>query len=101
MVYQYEFKINVIGNPSVGKTSIVNRFVSGYFKDEIKTTVGSQFALKTVPVSKGGDALLKIWDVASQARFATVRKMYYRGTVGIILVYDITCEESINSVHCQ
>ncbi|MHA2023646.1 MAG: Rab family GTPase [Candidatus Thorarchaeota archaeon] len=96
--YGYLFKVNIVGNGTVGKTSMLNRFVTGVFDSAYKTTIGSQFAVKLVPLSNDKSAYLQIWDVAGQARFDAVRKMYYSGTAGIIIVYDITRESSFKSV---
>jgi len=96
--YDWLFKVLVVGDGAVGKTSIISRFVTSAFQSDYKTTIGSQFAVKLVPISNDKTAYLQIWDVAGQARFPAIRKMYYRGAAGIILVYDITRESSFGSL---
>ncbi|NWF94766.1 MAG: GTP-binding protein [Candidatus Thorarchaeota archaeon] len=92
--YDYLFKTVVLGEGAVGKTAIVTRFSHGFFRTDYKTTIGSQFAVKNIDVAtKSGSKVtvkLQIWDVAGQSRFQILRPMYYRGSSGGILVYDVT-----------
>jgi len=91
--YDYLFKIVVLGEGAVGKTAIVTRFSHGFFRTDYKTTIGSQFAVKNVEIPRDiGDVTVKlqIWDVAGQSRFQILRPMYYRGSSGGLLVYDVT-----------
>lgn len=93
--YDFLFKVVVLGEGAVGKTAIVTRFSHGFFRTDYKTTIGSQFAVKNIdiPAEGGGyGALVKlqIWDVAGQSRFQILRPMYYRGSSGGVLVYDVS-----------
>ncbi|MEM2142739.1 MAG: Rab family GTPase [Candidatus Thorarchaeota archaeon] len=92
--YDYLFKTVVLGEGAVGKTAIVTRFSHGFFRTDYKTTIGSQFAVKSIDVfTKSGNRVtvkLQIWDVAGQSRFQILRPMYYRGSSGGLLVYDVT-----------
>jgi small GTP-binding protein len=92
--YDYLFKVVVLGEGAVGKTAIVTRFSHGFFRTDYKTTIGSQFAVKNITVARndGSEVTVKlqIWDVAGQSRFQILRPMYYRGSSGGILVYDVT-----------
>ncbi|TFG10509.1 GTP-binding protein [Candidatus Thorarchaeota archaeon] len=92
--YDYLFKIVVLGEGAVGKTAIVTRFSHGFFRTDYKTTIGSQFAVKNIETpSMHGNRLtvkLQIWDVAGQSRFQILRPMYYRGSSGGLLVYDVS-----------
>lgn len=78
----------------MGKTAIVTRFSHGFFRTDYKTTIGSQFAVKNVAINRHGQedltVKLQIWDVAGQSRFQILRPMYYRGSSGGILVFDVT-----------
>ncbi|MHA2020674.1 MAG: Rab family GTPase [Candidatus Thorarchaeota archaeon] len=92
--YDYLFKVVVLGEGAVGKTAIVTRFSHGFFRTDYKTTIGSQFAVKNIDVI-GTDQVhqvvkLQIWDVAGQSRFQILRPMYYRGSNGGLLVYDVS-----------
>jgi small GTP-binding protein len=101
--YQYLFKLMVIGEGAVGKTTLVNRYVTGTFERDYKTTIGSQFAVKLTHISPPEQEYaigikLQAWDVAGQARFKAVRKMYYSGAAGIILVFDVTRRRSFTEL---
>lgn len=92
--YDYLFKVVVLGEGAVGKTAIVTRFSHGFFRTDYKTTIGSQFAVKNINVDsheRGRRTVkLQIWDVAGQSRFQILRPMYYRGSSGGVLVFDVT-----------
>jgi small GTP-binding protein len=92
--YDYLFKIVVLGEGAVGKTAIVTRFSHGFFRTDYKTTIGSQFAVKNVDIPRHDrddvTVKLQIWDVAGQSRFQILRPMYYRGSSGGLLVFDVT-----------
>ncbi len=101
--YQFLFKTMVIGEGAVGKTTLVNRYVTGIFERDYKTTIGSQFAVKLTHISPPDSEYstgikLQAWDVAGQARFKAVRKMYYSGAAGIILVFDVTRRRSFTEL---
>ncbi len=92
--YDFLFKIVVLGEGAVGKTAVVTRFSHGFFRTDYKTTIGSQFAVKNIDITDNSGSRytvkLQIWDVAGQSRFQILRPMYYRGSSGGILVYDVT-----------
>lgn len=101
--YQFLFKTMVVGEGAVGKTTLVNRYVTGVFERDYKTTIGSQFAVKLTHVSPPDSEYstgikMQIWDVAGQARFKAVRKMYYSGAAGIVLVFDVTRRRSFSEL---
>ena len=97
--YMFLFKCMITGEGAVGKTTLVNRYVTGTFERDYKTTIGSQFAVKLTHISPEDQdhsvgIKLQVWDVAGQARFQAVRKMYYSGAAGVILVFDVTRRRS-------
>ncbi|NHI82772.1 MAG: GTP-binding protein [Candidatus Thorarchaeota archaeon] len=101
--YTYLFKVMVTGEGAVGKTTLVNRYVTGVFERDYKTTIGSQFAVKLAHISPSETDYavgikLQAWDVAGQARFKAVRKMYYSGAAGVILVFDVTRRRSFTEL---
>jgi small GTP-binding protein len=101
--YQYLFKLMVIGEGAVGKTTLVNRYVTGTFERDYKTTIGSQFAVKLAQISPPESEYstgikIQAWDVAGQARFKAVRKMYYSGAAGVIIVFDVTRRRSFTEL---
>ncbi|MFW9907691.1 MAG: GTP-binding protein [Candidatus Thorarchaeota archaeon] len=97
--YSYLFKVMITGEGAVGKTALVNRYTTGQFETDYKTTIGSQFAVKLAHISPPDSQhsigiKVQAWDVAGQARFKAVRKMYYSGAAGVILVFDVTRRRS-------
>jgi Ras-related protein Rab-1A len=95
--YDYLFKILLIGDCGVGKSSIMTRFVDDSFTTTHISTIGVDFKIKTIN-SQGKIVKLQIWDTAGQERFKTITTSYYRGAQGIIICYDITNLESFQNV---
>ncbi|XP_023238813.1 ras-related protein Rab-3C-like [Centruroides sculpturatus] len=95
--FDYMFKILIIGNSSVGKTSFLFRYADDSFTSAFVSTVGIDFKVKTI-FKQDKKVKLQIWDTAGQERYRTITTAYYRGAVGFILMYDVTNEESFNSV---
>jgi small GTP-binding protein len=87
------YKIALIGDGGVGKTSIRERYIGQGFKAEYLLTVGADFAMRDDNIN-GIPVRYQIWDLAGQDRFDGVREAYYRGCVGALLVYDITRPDS-------
>lgn len=94
--YDLSFKILLIGDSGVGKSSLLVSFISNSV-DELAPTIGVDFKIKLFTV--GGKRLkLTIWDTAGQERFRTLTTSYYRGAQGIILVYDVTRRETFTNL---
>lgn len=90
------FKLLMIGDSGVGKSSLLLRFTSDSF-DDLSPTIGVDFKLKLMTI--GGKRLkLTIWDTAGQERFRTLTSSYYRGAQGIIFVYDVTRRETFTNL---
>ncbi|BAB90506.1 putative GTP-binding protein Rab11b [Oryza sativa Japonica Group] len=87
--YDYLFKVVLIGDSGVGKSNLLSRFARDEFSLETRSTIGVEFATKTVRVD---DRLVKaqIWDTAGQERYRAITSAYYRGAVGALVVYDVT-----------
>ena len=87
------FKLVLLGESAVGKSSLVLRFVRGQFFEYQESTIGAAFLTQTVPL---GDSVVKfeIWDTAGQERYKSLAPMYYRGAAAAIVVYDITNYDS-------
>ncbi|XP_033738742.1 ras-related protein Rab-3-like isoform X2 [Pecten maximus] len=96
--FDYMFKLLIIGNSSVGKTSFLFRYADDSFTSAFVSTVGIDFKVKTV-FRQDKRVKLQIWDTAGQERYRTITTAYYRGAMGFILMYDVTNEESFNAVH--
>ncbi|XP_021739748.1 ras-related protein RABC2a-like [Chenopodium quinoa] len=94
--YDLSFKVLLIGDSGVGKSSLLVSFISNSTHDQ-SPTIGVDFKIKTLTV--GGKKLkLTIWDTAGQERFRTLTSSYYRGAQGIILVYDVTRRETFTNL---
>ena len=93
------FKIVLIGETSVGKTSIISQFVEKTFQYEQQSTTGGTFSSKTVKCSNDKILNLEIWDTAGQERYRSITKMFYKDANAVILVYDITKKESFEQLN--
>merc|ERR1711937_134777 len=85
----FQFKLVLLGDSAVGKSSLVLRFVRGQFFEYQESTIGAAFLTQTVALN---DTTVKfeIWDTAGQERYHSLAPMYYRGAAAAIVVYDIT-----------
>ena len=90
MTAEYTFKCIVIGPGAVGKSSLVRRLVENRFEFSYKFTIGVDFLAKTVEYEKEKYAKLSIWDVGGQERFKALRRSFYEGTHGALLVFDLS-----------
>ncbi len=95
--YDYLFKVLLIGNSGVGKSSLLVRFADDVFTDNFMPTIGVDFKIKTLMVDDKS-AKLQIWDTAGQERFKTITSSYFKGAHGVLVTYDITDRESFNAV---
>ncbi|XP_059622141.1 ras-related protein Rab-35 [Phlebotomus argentipes] len=95
--YDHLFKLLIIGDSGVGKSSLLIRFSDNTFTGSYITTIGVDFKIRTVVIN-GQRVKLQIWDTAGQERFRTITSTYYRGTHGVIIVYDVTNGESFANV---
>ena len=95
--YDYLFKILMIGDMNVGKSSIMLRYTEDTYTDEYIGTIGVDFKIRTLNL-EGKSVKLQIWDTAGQERFRTITSQYYRGAHGIVVVYDVTDAESFKNV---
>ncbi|KAK8544977.1 hypothetical protein V6N13_066287 [Hibiscus sabdariffa] len=95
--YYYLIKLLLIGDSGVGKSCLLLRFSDGSFTTSFITTIGIDFKIRTVELD-GKRIKLQIWDTAGQERFRTITTAYYRGDMGILLVYDVTDESSFNNI---
>jgi len=91
-----EYKIVLVGDTNVGKSSIAIRFTQSRFIENIDTTVGAAFLTKKIRYNDV-DYMLNLWDTAGQEKYNSLIPMYYRNACAAIIVYDITNEHSLNS----
>ncbi|RVE71800.1 hypothetical protein OJAV_G00055670 [Oryzias javanicus] len=95
--YDYLFKLLLIGDSGVGKTCLLFRFSEDSFNTTFISTIGIDFKIRTIELD-GKRVKLQIWDTAGQERFRTITTAYYRGAMGIMLVYDICNEKSFDNI---
>ena len=101
---EYSAKISLIGDEFVGKTSVINRFINNTFSPDYKTTMGADFIDKTfnskdLKSLKDGDKFnLTIWDMAGQAHFVEIASLYLEGSLGVIIVFDVTNPTSFSNI---
>eukprot|EP00250_Pteridium_aquilinum_P012717 c20895_g1_i1 orf=534-1181(-) len=95
--YDYLLKLLLIGDSGVGKSCLLLRFSDDSFTTSFITTIGIDFKIRTVDLD-GKRVKLQIWDTAGQERFRTITTAYYRGAMGILLVYDVTDETSFQNI---
>lgn len=89
------FKLVVLGDTGVGKTTVINRYVNDEFRADFKATIGADFSSKVIQ-KDDQQIVLQIWDTAGQERFHSVGAAFYRGIDVCILCYDCTQAESFN-----
>jgi Ras-related protein Rab-18 len=95
--YDHVVKLLLVGDSGVGKTSLLLCFASKEFKEDMKSTIGMDLKLKHVTI-RGRRLKLTIWDTAGQERFRTLTSAYYRGALGVIIVYDVTRRETFDNI---
>ncbi|KAF5395755.1 Multiple EGF -domains 8 [Paragonimus heterotremus] len=96
--YDYLFKLLLIGDSGVGKTCLLFRFSEDDFNSTFIATIGIDFKIRTIDI-EGKKIKLQIWDTAGQERFRTITTAYYRGAMGIMLVYDVTNVKSFKNIN--
>ncbi|XP_010681762.2 ras-related protein RABA2a [Beta vulgaris subsp. vulgaris] len=95
--YDYLFKVVLIGDSGVGKSNLLSRFTRNEFCLESKSTIGVEFATRTLQV-EGRTVKAQIWDTAGQERYRAITSAYYRGALGALLVYDTTKPTTFDNV---
>ncbi|KAL2093738.1 hypothetical protein ACEWY4_011050 [Coilia grayii] len=91
------FKIVLVGNSSVGKTSLLRRFCNDSFYPGTSATVGIDYSVKTITVD-GSQVALQMWDTAGQERYRSITKQFFRKADGVVVMYDITAQLTFTAV---
>ena len=94
---ELKFKILIIGDSAVGKTSMLLKYVDNYFPETHMATIGVEYKSKTINTPKY-KINLNIWDTAGQERFKSITRSFFNNTNGIVFVYDITNKTSFEGV---
>ncbi|NVM38281.1 MAG: GTP-binding protein [Candidatus Lokiarchaeota archaeon] len=95
---EFVFKIVIIGDAAVGKTSLINQFVESSFNEDYKPTLGANIIRKDVNLDNTKVRLI-MWDLAGQEKYRVVRSMYFQGCEGALLVYDVTRYHTLDSIN--
>jgi small GTP-binding protein len=90
------YKIVLVGDSCVGKSSIVNKFVYNSFHEFQQTTIGASFAAKNILIDNK-KSRIQIWDTAGQERYRSLVPMYYRNSSAAIVVYDVTDKKTFEN----
>lgn len=99
MSYKYLFKLVMLGNSHVGKSSIVNRLCNDNFSHIFNSTIGVDFSATYLQADPETIIKLQIWDTAGQHKFAPILRNYYNGVAGIVMVYDVSSRKSFNKLY--
>ena len=91
-------KITLIGDSGVGKSSIIGRFITGFFNEEMNSTLGLNYSQKLYE-KNGKKISLNLWDTAGQEKFRSLGKNFYNDSFIIIIVYDICNKASFQSIN--
>ena len=97
MNYDKTCQILIIGDSSVGKTSLITRYTNGTFKEEYLATIGLDFYSKE-EIIDNKTINIKLWDTAGQERFKSLTQNYFKNAEGVLLTYDITNNESFENL---
>jgi len=97
-IREFVFKITVLGEAAVGKTSLLNRFCEDSFQDDYKPTLGANIIRKDVNIEESTKVRLIMWDLAGQEKYNVIRSMYFQGCEGALLVYDVTRYNTFDNI---
>lgn len=95
---EHLYKILVVGDLGVGKTSIIKRYVHQNFSQHYRATIGVDFALKVIHWDSDTVVRLQLWDIAGQERFGNMTRVYYREAIGAFIVFDVTRASTFEAV---
>ena len=96
---EYEIKICLLGDVSVGKTSIASRFCKNSFNENYINTIGGAYQQQNIILNNGAKIKLHIWDTSGQDRFRSMTSLYYRDAQVAILTYDVTNLQTLDSLN--
>jgi small GTP-binding protein len=94
-VSEYTFKIVLVGEPGVGKTSIIRRYIQGIFEENYKASVGTRIFSKDLDVN-GRHVTLSIFEIGGQEKFRLGENVLYKGADGVVVIFDITNASSFH-----
>ena len=92
------YKILLLGDSEVGKSCFLMRYADNVFVENYITTIGLDYKLKYIQLDSGQVIKVQLWDTAGQDRYRTIAKNYYKGSHGILLLYDVTKTSSFENI---
>ena len=92
------FKILLLGDSEVGKSCFLMRYSDNVFVENYITTIGLDYKLKSVKLDSGKTIKVQLWDTAGQDKYRTIAKNYFKGSHGILLLYDVTKQSSFENI---
>ena len=100
---EYVLKLVVLGDPAVGKTSLINQYIEHSFKEDYKPTLGVNIVTKNVPIKSLTNAIarLVLWDLAAQSKYDLSRQMFFQGCSGALFVFVITSPFKKNNIQIK
>ncbi|MFX0038198.1 MAG: Rab family GTPase [Promethearchaeota archaeon] len=98
-VKKLSLKIIIVGEPAVGKTSLVKKFVSGQFAKDYRSSIGTNIFIKKFNLKNFGKVTIQLWDIAGQERWINMRRFYYVGAKGVLIVGDLTRKNTFDQIN--
>ena len=96
---EFNYKLVILGDPAVGKTSLINKFVDASFMEDYHPTLGVNIVIKDIHLENvSGITRLIIWDIAGQDQYELTRNLFFQGSVGAFLAYDKTRLSTFDSI---
>ena len=92
------YKVLLLGDTNVGKTCFLFKYTDNTFHENHIATIGLDYRVKKIKLKNGKEISLQIWDTAGQDRFRAITKNYYKGAHGIVLIYDITNNQTFEKL---
>lgn len=97
----YSYKLVVVGDPSVGKTSLIRRYANKKFEESYLPTIGADFTIKQIDLKEGKSTrqvMLQIWDMGGQRMFERIKEHYLIGANAGLVVFDVTRRETLDNL---
>ena len=94
----YRYNIILVGDCSVGKTSIINRFIDNRFNRNLKNTINIEFRIKSIKLDSNTVVDLKIWDTCGEEKFHSITKNFYHEADGIFIIFDLGNYQSFSNI---
>lgn len=94
----YTFKVIMVGDVGIGKTSVIKRYIKGYFEESYKCTLNAEFEVKKINLDAMTAVDLTIWDTSGSEKYRSLTRNYFRDAQGILLMYDISSRDTFLSL---